>query len=81
MKDLKINLEKIVDFIVCAVIVALIILMFTGKTGAIISGTIFLFLVVVSNLPKKPGKNNENKKEEISKDFFDNELTFRRKVS
>ncbi|MBQ8280979.1 MAG: hypothetical protein IJZ25_01085 [Lachnospiraceae bacterium] len=81
MKDLRINLEKIVDFIVCAVIVALIILMFTGRTGAIVSGTVFLFLVVVSNLPKKSDKTKLDESEEMAEDFFDKELTFRRKVS
>ncbi|MGN0165059.1 MAG: hypothetical protein ACI39R_02660 [Lachnospiraceae bacterium] len=49
--------ERILYGLFCFIIIAFIVLMFTGKTGAIISITAFMVLLIFANIPDKKSRN------------------------
>lgn len=61
------NMQKVLEMILVVVLIGLIVLMFTGRTGAFISAGAFSIFVIVANLPtrgkSKAGEVRESKEE------------------
>lgn len=60
-KELETIISTILDYVLTVIMIALFILMFTGKTGAIISACSFMSLLIMCNikLPKKTSKRGQ----------------------
>lgn len=63
-KELENKIAMILDYALTVIMIALFILMFTGRTGAIISACSFMSLLIICNikLPKKTSKAGQWKK-------------------